>query len=361
MIRSPPTPSPAASAPPQELRGAVWFHFNYARAFRAPSITDLGTLGLQGNGYYEASYAAIATLGGYIGSNASANAVSTGRRVEPLRPESSDSVDYGVTIRTERFRLGVDAFRSRLSNSIVSQTLILPPGAVGLPLGDQIISAQLPNGAVYVPAATNPVLVRANYGGARLRGLEQVLEWRVHPALRLRQTWTWVHAADAVTGTPPDIEPGIPAPQGRLSLTYSPAQSRLYIEAYTDAALRQTRLSTLALGDRRVGAARSRANIANFFRNGARVRGLTDGTVLLATGETLEQVQQRVLGSASSAPMFTAIPGYSVFGFRVGAPLGENTDLLADICNVGDRNYRGIGWGIDGLGRGITLKLRHRF
>ncbi|MCX7603577.1 MAG: TonB-dependent receptor, partial [Bryobacteraceae bacterium] len=116
----------------------LWLHLNYARAFRAPSITDLGTLGLQGNGNYEASYSSIAALGGFIGSDASANAVSTGRPVEPLRPESGDSLDYGFTVRTDRLRAGVDAFWSKLSNAIVSQTLILPPGAVGLPLGDQI-------------------------------------------------------------------------------------------------------------------------------------------------------------------------------------------------------------------------------
>ncbi len=339
----------------------AWLHLNYARAFRAPSITDLGTLGLQGNGSYEASYSSIASLGGFIGSDASPNAVSTGRPVEPLRPEASDSIDYGLTLRHDRFRLSLDAFWSRLSNTIVSQTLILPPGAAGLQLGDQIISAQLPSGAVFVPAATNPVLVRANYGGARMRGLEQMFEWRIHPAWQVRQTWTWVRAADSLTGAPPDIEPGIPAPQGRLSLRYAPPRFRWYVEAYADAARRQTRLSSLALSDRRIGAARSRSSIASFFTRGARVRGLTDGRVLLATGETIEQVQQRVLGSASSAPMFIAIAGYAVFGFRIGAPLGGRTDLFADLYNLGDRNYRGIGWGIDALGRGATLKLRHRF
>lgn len=339
----------------------LWLHVNYARGFRAPSITDLGTLGLQGNGAYEASYASIAALGGFIGSDASANAVSTGRRVEPLRPESSDSIDYGVALRTDRLRLGLDAFWSRLGNVIVSQTLILPPGAVGLPLGDQIISAQLPTGAVYVPVSSSPVLVRANYGGARMRGLEQSLEIRLSDAWRLRQTWTWVRAADQETGAPPDIEPGIPAPQGRVSLRYAPTRLRLYVEAYTDAARRQTRLSSLALADRRIGAARSRSGIANFFNNGARVRGLTDGRVLLATGETLEQVQQRVLGGAASAPMFSAIAGYAVFGFRIGAPIDARTDLLVDAYNLGDRNYRGIGWGVDALGRGVTVKLRRRF
>jgi len=338
----------------------LWGHFNYARAFRAPAMTDLGTLGLQGNGNYEASYSAIAGLGGFIGSDASAAAVSTGRPVEQLRPESSDSIDYGLTFRSSRLRVGLDAFWSRLSNTIVSQTLILPPGAVGFPLGDQIISAQLPSGAVYVPAATNPVLVRANLGGARLRGVEQSLDWRICDSWNLRQTWTWTHAADSLTGAPPDIEPGIPAPQGRLSLRYAPARLRLYAEAYVDAAGRQSRLSSLALSDRRIGAARSRSNIANFFTRGARVRGLTDGVTLLATGETLAQVQQRVLGGESSAPMFTAIAGYAVFGFRLGAPLDSRTDLLIDLYNLGDRNYRGVGWGIDALGRGFSLKLRRR-
>ncbi|MGQ9918389.1 MAG: TonB-dependent receptor, partial [Bryobacteraceae bacterium] len=238
------------------LSQALWVHLNFARAFRAPSITDLGTLGLQGNGSYEASWAAIAALGGFIGTDASAAAISTGRPVEPLRPESSNSLDYGFTWRTARFRFGVDAFWSRLLNSIVSQTLILPPGATGLPLGDQIISSQLPSGAVFVPASTGPVLVRANYGGARMRGVEQSLEWRLHDSWNLRQTWTWIRAADVLTGAPPDIEPGIPAPQGRLSLRYAPPRIRLYAEAYLDAARRQSRLATLDLSDRLVGAAR---------------------------------------------------------------------------------------------------------
>jgi hemoglobin/transferrin/lactoferrin receptor protein len=214
---------------------------------------------------------------------------------------------------------------------------------------------------VYVPAATNPVLVRANYGGARMRGIEQSMEARLSAAWHLRQTWTWVRAADAESGAPPDIEPGIPAPQGRLSLRYAPQRFRFYAEAYADAARRQGRLSSLALSDRRIGAERSRANIADFFARGARVRGLTGGAILFATGETLAQVQNRVLGDAASAPLFTALPGYAVFGLRIGAPLGERTDFSADLYNLGDRNYRGIGWGIDALGRGVTVQLRHRF
>ena len=32
-----------------------------------------------------------------------------------------------------------------------------------------------------------------------------------------------------------------------------------------------------------------------------------------------------------------------------------------DLANVADKNYRGIGWGVDGPGRNLTIKLRFRF
>jgi hypothetical protein len=41
------------------------------------------------------------------------------------------------------------------------------------------------------------------------------------------------------------------------------------------------------LGDRRTGAARSRANISSFFANVATARGLVRGGLLVATGETI--------------------------------------------------------------------------
>jgi outer membrane receptor protein involved in Fe transport len=83
--------------------------------------------------------------------------------------------------------------------------------------------------------------------------------------------------------------------------------------------------------------------------------------ILVATGETLAQVQQRVLGNQASAPQFAAIPGYATIGTRGGWRLDERTDLLADLSNAMDRNYRGVGWGVDGAGRSLTVRLRYRF
>jgi outer membrane receptor protein involved in Fe transport len=339
---------------------SLWLHGQFSRGFRVPNMTDLGTLGLQGNGRYESSYSGVAGRGAELGDRADDRAVSTGQPVDRLRPETSNNLDLGGTWKTERMRAEATAFWMRLGNTVVSQSLILPQGAVGQPLGDQIISRQLASGVVFVPAASNAVLVRANYGGAVMLGLEQSLRVRLTKAWTIQQNYTWIEARDQETGLPPDLEPGAPPPGGMASLLYSPEARRYWVEGYMSAADRQSRLSSLALADRRIGASRSRTNIADYFNNGARVRGLVAGGVLAATGETLPQVQNRVLGAAPSAPMFMAIPGYAVFGVRGGFPVGSKSDVMVDLTNIGDRNYRGIGWGIDGLGRGVTVKWRFR-
>jgi len=135
---------------------------------------------------------------------------------------------------------------------------------------------------------------------------------------------------------------------------------------------RQGRLSSLDLGDRRVGADRSRTSIANFFNRGARVRGLTgsgrDGIannaddVLLFTGETLAQVQNRVLGAGvNSGPLFTAVPGYAMFGVRGGIRFREKQEVQVDFENIADRNYRGLSWGVDAPGRSLSVRYLMRF
>ena len=341
--------------------GPVAAHFNYSRGFRGPSMTDLGTVGIQGNGFYEASYADLAGRGAQVGDRADDRAVSTGNPVERVRAETSDNFDFGLRVSTARLRASASGFVIDLGNTIVSQTLILTPGAVGQPLGDQIITRQLATGAVYVPAATAPVLVRANLGGARFNGFEQSLEAQVTRAVTIGENVTWIDARDNRTGLPPDIEGGIPPTTANLRARWSPARARFWVEAYSTLANRQGRLSSLALADRRTGATRSRANIQSFFNNGARVRGLVVNGILAPTGETLAQVQNRVLGAENSAPMFTAIPGYAIFGVRGGIRIGEKQDLFVDWSNLLDKNYRGISWGIDGPGRSLAAQYKMRF
>jgi len=333
-------------------------HAHYSRGFRAPNVTDLGTLGLQGNGQYEAAVADLAGRGAQVGDRADELARPAGA-VERLRPELSHNFDGGLRLRRTRWQAELGAFWLKLDNTIVSQTLMLPAGAVGTALGEQTIARQLASGAVFVPGSAAPVLVRANFSGARLRGWEHAGRLELSRHWSLRENVTYTHAADARTGLPPDIEPGVPPLAAHPVLRWQ--RRSKWVEGYATLAGRQTRLSSLALADRRIGNSRSRANIQAFFQNGARTRGLVAGGLLTATGETLAQVQTRVLGAANAAPQFTAVPGYAVWGIRAGWTLGERTQLVLDASNLGDKNYRGIGWGVDGAGRGVAVRWTRVF
>lgn len=348
--------------------GAVWqvaepvaLHATYSRGFRAPSMTDLGTLGLQGNGFFEANGNDLAGLGARIGTRSDDQAVDSGLPVARLRPELTNNYDAGVRVRRGRIVFEAAGFWIDLRNTIVSQTLILPPGATGRTLGDQVITRQLASGAVLVPIATQPVLVRANFTGARLRGLEHRMEVRLTRQLTLSENVTVIRAEDGRTGLPPDLEPGSPPTMGNARLRWAPPSRRYWVEGYGTVADRQTRIPSISLADRRTGASRSRTNIANFFNNGARVRGLVANGILLPTGEALAQVQSRVLGTATAAPLYTEIPGWGTVGVRMGMPVGERSDLFVDLSNLLDKSYRGIGWGTDGAGRSVTLRWRTSF
>lgn len=341
-----------------------------SRGFRVPSITDLGTLGLTGNGF-EANAVDLVGRGATLGTTGGSGAVTTGIPVAQLKPETSWSYEGGIHLHRDRIDIDVNGFVNDIYDNIVLQALILPQGAVGLQLGDQRIASQNANGAVFVPASTNPVLIRANYGDARIYGIEQKFDLKLHRDWTLGQNFTYLHAADKETGLPPTIEGGTPAPQGNIRLRYDQARGRFWVEPYLHAAYRQDRLSTLDLDDRRTGATRSRSSIQNFFRRGATARGFiaagTDGRfgtaddTLIATGETLAQIQNRLLGAANSAPLFNYIPGYLTFGLRGGVRLGERHQVLFDLENLNDRNYRGISWGMDAPGRGFSWRYNYRF
>jgi len=342
-----------------------------SRGFRSPHITDLGTVGLTGNGY-EVAFADVAGRGGFIGSTADSSAVSTGRPVRQLVPESSWNYEGGLHLRNNRFDFDIAGFVNDISDNIAVQTLIMPQGAAGTMLGDQVITSQSPGGAVFVPASSNPVLIRANFDEARIYGIEQKFDARVSPSLSVGNTFTYLHAEDRNSGLPPNIEGGTPAPQGWLRVRYQPMGHSFWIEPFLNAAGRQDRLSSLDLSDRRTGATRSRSNIRSFFLNGATVRGLvgpgpdgkfaTADDILIPTGETLAQVQDRVLGvGVNSAPLVTGIPGYLTIGVRGGFVINEHHELLFNFDNITDRNYRGISWGMDAPGRSLGFRYSARF
>jgi outer membrane receptor protein involved in Fe transport len=345
--------------------------FNYSRGFRAPNITSLGSVGLVGVGFQVAS-SDVQGLGAIIGSTADESALSTGIEVQPLKSETSNNYDFSLRYLDKRVDTELAGFIIDYENTIVRQTLILPPGAVGKRLGSQIIERQNGNGAVFVPLSSSPVLVQANFSATRMYGVEFALNVRLTNSWSFGGNYSCVHAEDKETGVPPNLGGGgLPPQLGFLRLRYQPASRNYWIEAYTTMAGKQDRLSSLDLADRRTGATRSRANIQNFFRRGACVHGLTTpgsngqcgsaGGTLIATGEPLAQVQNRVLGSNDSAPLFPVIPGYGLVNLRSGFRFNENHAITVDFENIADKSYRAPGWGIDGTGRSVTLRYHFRF
>ena len=97
------------------------------------------------------------------------------------------------------------------------------------------------------------------------------------------------------------------------------------------------------------------------------------GGILVATGETLAQVQNRLLPIGSvvngilvvdnntAVPLFTSIPGYGLINLRGGFRFNENHEISADFENIADKSHRAPGWGIDGPGRSITIRYQYRF
>jgi len=346
------------------------FTGNVSRGFRAPHITDLGTLGLTGSGF-TVSAAELTGLGATIGSTAGATAASTGKGVTAASPETSLNYEAGFSYRSRRFSTEASFFVNNIYDNIVYQALVLPQGAVGRTLGDQVISTQGATGVVYVPASSSPVLVRVNYGDARIVGFEHRLDWSVAPGWSVGTVLTLLRAKDTATGLAPNIEGGTPGPDFYVKLRYSAPSGRYWIEPILHVVGEQTRLSTLDLEDRRTGATRTLSNIRNFFYNGATARGWVtpgpDGVkgnaddLLTVTGETLAQVQARVLGTTSSAPLYTSVHGYTTVAVRAGYRFSANRQVTFEIENVTDRNYRGIAWGLDAPGRSVSFAYVTRF
>lgn len=341
-----------------------------SRGYRAPHMTDLGTLGLTGSGFEIAS-PDVAGRNAFVGTTAGADAVSTGDPVEQLVPESSLNFDASIRFRSSRVSAEFTGFLNNIYDNIQKQALILPQGAVGTLLGTDVITSQNANGAVFVAGSTAPVLVRANFDNARSWGIEYQGRFQVSKAISLRTTFTYYNVEDTKTGLAPNIEGGIPAPDGWVSLQYAAPNGHWWVAPYLHAAAEQTHLSSLDLSDRRTAAPRNRTNMRTFFLNGATNRGWVaagpDGAmgtaddILIATGETISQIQDRVLGAGvNSGVLFAAVPGYVTYGVRAGLKFG-NHQLLLDAENLNDENYRGISWGIDAPGRGISVRYVARF
>jgi hypothetical protein len=52
---------------------------------------------------------------------------------------------------------------------------------------------------------------------------------------------------------------------------------------------------------------------------------------------------------------------YGLFAQEIWSPLAQDRLRFLDFFNLLDKNHRGVGWGIDAPGRGLTVRYRLRF
>ena len=126
--------------------------------------------------------------------------------------------------------------------------------------------------------------------------------------------------------------------------------------------LTQGRLNPADFEDTRIGAFRDAESIADYFNNGAVELGVVRDGILLATGETLEQVQLRVLGPGLEGnALFDETPGWWTVALRGGLNINANSELTFSVANLFDRNYRLHGSGFDSPGFSAVVAWLGRF
>ncbi len=332
-----------------------------ARGFRAPNVTDFSSVGLTSNGF-EVSPDQATQAKALIGTTANASAVSSAVNARQLSPESLLDYEGGLRLHTGRVWGSVSLFHYGVEDFITKRTILLPAGAVGTTIGGQTITQQLASGAVITAADPRPVITRVNVGRVRIRGFEGDLKVKLGAPWLVSTSISYLRGVDVATRNTPDIEGGLPPLNGFVSLRWQPSGRAFWLETFSYWSDAQDRLSSIELSDQRIGANRTRSSIAAFFNNGAVARGLVANGILLATGETLAEVQDRVLGvGVQSAPLFTSTPGFATLNFRGGYRMGERSEVIAVFENVLDRNYRLHGSGVDGAGRNLQLTYLLRF
>jgi outer membrane receptor protein involved in Fe transport len=255
-----------------------------------------------------------------------------------------------------------------MRDPIVRRTLLFPADNPPSQLSGIDVSplpqtpAQAAQGVVEVATALDSRAVKAfvNDGASRYYGIESVARYSLAAQ--------WVVEANYAYMVGRDLNPNrntrrLPPQAGTLSVRYAPNTRKPWIEISLTATGEQDRLSGGDIDDERMGASRSRRDIAAFFY-GSRVAPYLENAVFLPTGETLQQIQNRVLpGVADSTrvPLYTSTAGWYTLNFRGGLPLSERWNLTGALENALDRNYRVHGSGLDAPGRSAYLGITYRF
>jgi len=329
-----------------------------ARGFRAPSLFDIGETGLTGGGFEVAPEEAVA-LDALIGDSAGNSAVSTGSAWTPLAAELLWSFETGFRWRQRGRRFDFSFFDSELADSISRRTMIVPTDVVGEVIGGEEIIAQDEVGRIFVAVDPDPVVSRANIGRNRVWGIEWLFEQE------MSRSTLFIFKGGVQRGRELDTDfwaRKIAPDHFNAIVRWNRTGGRLWLEVVFIGMLTQDRLNPADIEDRRIGAFRDADSIAAYFNNGATTLGVVSNGILLATGETLEDVQLRILGPGLEGnPLFTETPGWWTVSLRGGFNINASSELTFSIANIFDRNYRLHGSGFDSPGFSAIVAWQGRF
>lgn len=334
-------------------------HFNFNRGFRAPNSNDLGAVGLNDLGFEIPAADAVAA-NALLSNNSSESATSLGRPLQRLKPETVYNFEGGLRWNGSKTEARIQYFRANLQDPILRRTLLFPQSAVPASLAGQSLralpqtAAQAQQGVVMVATPVDPRGLKAfvNDGETVYYGVEALGRVQLSSRWALRGNYSFLVGRDLY---PNRNVRRLPPQQGLVALRYLPSGRRPWFEVSAFANGAQTRLSGGDRDDERIGASRSRADIANFFGS---------ARFIPATNETLQQVQNRLLpGIADNirVPIYLSTAGWFRLDVISGIPLSEQLSLNAGVQNLLDKNYRVHGSGVDGPGFNAFLSLRYRW
>ena len=328
-----------------------------SRGFRAANASDLGAVGVSGGGGFEISPAVAADLHAVIGSTDGVDATATARNAGSLGPESEFAYEAGLRFRKGTASVSATAFDLELFDAIQRRALIFQQPVVGLVLSGREIVRQDSDGRAFIAIDPRPVGTRVNSSRARVRGFDAEGSIRPGRGLNARAYFSMANGRDIETGA--YLRRMAPAMGGAM-VGWQRAPGFLRLEGSITFGRPQTRLSSADLSDARIGGRRTAATIATFFGSTAVDMGLVQNGILQVTGETLAQLQARLLNGASASMLYANEPGWVALGARAMLPICKALDLIVIGENLADRNYRVIGSGLDAPGANVQVRIRIR-
>ena len=223
----------------------------------------------------------------------------------------------------------------------------------------------------------DPRAVKAfvNDGEARYYGVDALVSYRFSARWLGEGNYSYLVGHDLHPTRPVRR---LPPQQGFLSIRYQPGGRLSWVGVSAFMAGAQENLSGGDITDERIGAARRRSDISDFFQGGLISPYLTPGgdgqfgtadDIFAPTQETLAQIRDRVLplgatvngvtvvDDGTRVPLYTRTPAFVSVSLGAGATIARNLSLKVAVSNLFDRSYRVHGSGVDSPGVSVYACL----